>query len=259
MINARLIVVFLRFASFDLAHNIVNIKPPLPRRREPNFVQQEPSEIGSPPARGRGTFGLMFSSCLIAVSIAGCTSIATPDNALPKIISVEEWGGTRTVKSIADGAKKHVPVNITLHHGGVAFLRDKDPGQYLRNLQSWSRGTRMWLDIPYHYLIDLDGNIYEGRDVNIPGDTNTEYDPTGHALIVVLGNFDEVEPNMAQLDAVVKMMATLAKRFNIAPSNIAGHKDFAAKTACPGKTLYPYLQNGYFRQRVQQQLGQSGK
>jgi hypothetical protein len=45
-------------------------------------------------------------------------------------------------------------------------------------------------------------------------------------------------------------MAMLAKRFNISPNNIAGHKDYSANTACPGKSLYPYLQNGYFQRQV---------
>ena len=189
---------------------------------------------------------------IIMMTLAGCATSVAPSFATPTIIAVEDWGGTRlTSTSRSTNSKQHVPKFITLHHGGVAFLRDKDPKQYLRNLQSWSRGTRMWSDIPYHYLIDLDGNIYEGRDVNIAGDTNTEYDPTGHALIVVLGNFEEVSPNQAQLDAVTMMMVTLAKRFNIAPSKIAGHKDYSAQTACPGKSLYPYLQDGYFHKRVQ--------
>ncbi len=166
---------------------------------------------------------------------------------LPRVIAVEEWGG---IRSDTSRGKHHRPVQITLHHGGVAFLRDKDPAQYLRNLQKWSRESRMWMDIPYHYLIDLDGNIYEGRDINIAGDTNTEYDPTGHALIMVLGNFEEVEPNAAQLNAVVATMAMLAAQFNIGVDKIAGHKDFSSQTACPGKSLIPLLKNGYFRQRV---------
>lgn len=196
-------------------------------------------------------YGLL-ATILISLQFSGCTTSTVATNmSSPKIISVEEWGGTRIVKP---DAKTHTIRLITLHHGGVAFLRDKDPKQYLRNLQTWSRNTRMWSDIPYHYLIDLDGNIYEGRDVNFAGDTNTEYDPTGHALIVVLGNFEEIEPNQAQLDAVTNMMVTLAKRFNIAADKIGGHKDYSAQTACPGKSLYPYLQNGYFRDRVAARL-----
>jgi len=192
----------------------------------------------------------------LAALLVGCASLPPPPAkvmAQPEIISVAQWGG-EMVDMSKTTARRHVPKFITLHHGGVAFLRDKDPKQYLRNLQSWSRGTRMWADIPYHYLIDLDGNVYAGRDVNYAGDTNTEYDPGGHALIVVLGNFEDVDPNTAQLDAVTATMTMLAKRFNIAADKIAGHKDFSAQTACPGKSLYPYLQNGHFQRRVTQNL-----
>jgi hypothetical protein len=189
---------------------------------------------------------------VLALALASCANL-TPILELP-IIKVEDWGGTRLSAEARAKAKPHVPTQITLHHGGVAFLRDKDPQQYLRNLQTWSRNTRGWIDTPYHYLIDLDGRVYEGRDVLIAGDTNTNYDPSGHALIVVLGNFEDVEPNPAQLDAVISTMTMLAKRFAIAPDKIAGHKDFASDTACPGKSLYPYLQNGFFQREVAKRL-----
>ncbi|MCA2999568.1 MAG: N-acetylmuramoyl-L-alanine amidase [Rhodocyclaceae bacterium] len=191
-----------------------------------------------------------FVVSLYALLLSGCAVLPKVQTPALRVIPVAEWGGTPMSTDAAAATKRHVPEYITLHHGGVAFLRDKDPKQYLRNLQSWSRGTRKWADIPYHYLIDLDGNVYEGRDVNYAGDTNTEYDPTGHALIVVLGNFEDVDPNPAQLNAVTATMAMLAKRFNISPDKIAGHKDYSANTACPGKSLYPYLQNGYFQRQV---------
>jgi N-acetylmuramoyl-L-alanine amidase len=204
-------------------------------------------------------FGRVAVCMGVAIVFTGCATIGKENGAnakslWPPIINVQMWGGTPIDATRLSAAKKHRITHITLHHGGVAFLRDKDPFQYLRNLQTWSRNTRMWLDIPYHYLIDLDGNIYEGRDINFAGDTNTEYDPTGHALIVVLGNFDEVDPNPAQLEAVTAMMAALAAKHRIPVENIAGHKDYSAQTACPGKSLYPYLVNGYFRREVAARL-----
>lgn len=128
---------------------------------------------------------------------------------------------------------------------------------YLRNLQTWSRATKHWLDIPYHYIIDLNGKIYEGRKLEYAGDTNTEYDPKGHALIEVVGNFEEVQPNQQQLDAVVDLMALLARKYHVSIDKIAGHKDFSAQTVCPGANLYAYLQSGYFRQKVALRLAQS--
>jgi hypothetical protein len=168
-----------------------------------------------------------------------------------EIISVNQWGGTPVNGSLA---KKHSIKFITLHHQGEPFPRDRDPKEYLRNLQSWSRSEKKWIDIPYHYIIDLDGKIYEGRNILFAGDTNTEYDPTGHALIEVVGNFEEVEPNELQLNAVVKTMAWLALKYNIPVELIRGHKDYSAITVCPGKNLYRYLENGYFHENVKKIL-----
>lgn len=203
----------------------------------------------NPLTSGLGWLGVV----LALVLLSGC-STAPKEAVAPKVVTIEEWGGVR-VDMRATNAREHVPERITLHHGGVAFLRDRDPMQYLRNLQTWSRNTRGWADIPYHYLIDLDGRVYEGRNVLFAGDTNTDYDPKGHALIVVLGNFEEVEPNPAQLEAVVSTMTMLARRFKLSASVIAGHKDFTAQTACPGKSLYPYLTNGFFQREVAKRLG----
>lgn len=168
-----------------------------------------------------------------------------------EIIRVKDWGGTPIDPQ---RAVPHVPTKITLHHQGEAYPPGRDPTEYLRTLQNWSRRTRMWSDIPYHYIVDLQGRVYEGRDIAFAGDTNTEYSPVGHALIEVVGNFDDVEPNQAQLDAVVRTMAMIAQKYRIAPENIAGHKDVSRQTACPGKNLYRYLENGYFRERVSAML-----
>jgi N-acetylmuramoyl-L-alanine amidase len=164
-----------------------------------------------------------------------------------QIVSVDQWGGTPADPALA---RKQEITHITLHHQGEPFPQGKDPVQYLRNLQTWSRTTKHWLDIPYHYIIDLDGRIYEGRRIDYAGDTNTEYDPKGHALIEVVGNFEEVEPNQKQLDAVADLMALLAAKYKVSIDAIHGHKDYSAQTVCPGAKLYRYLQDGYFRQKV---------
>jgi len=169
------------------------------------------------------------------------------------IVPVSVWGGT---PADATQAHRHTITHITLHHQGEPYKPGTDPQQYLRNLQTWSRNTKHWLDIPYHYIIDLDGHIYEGRKIDYAGDTNTEYDPTGHALIEVVGNFEEVQPNQQQLDAVVRLMAMLAKKYGVTLDHIASHRDFSKQTVCPGANLYRYVQDGYFRHKVALRLAQ---
>lgn len=166
-----------------------------------------------------------------------------------KIMPVAAWGGTPAVATAERPLKSHRISHITLHHQGETFPPGKDVQAYLRNLQTWSRGVRGWVDSPYHYVIDLDGKTYAGRDINIPGDTNTAYNPAGHALIEVVGNYENIEPSDAQLEAIAQMMAWVAIKHNIPIEKIASHKDYAS-TACPGKNLYRYIENGFFKRRV---------
>lgn len=191
---------------------------------------------------------------ILFVVVALATGCATQEYARavsPEIVSATRWGATPANEALA---RRHVISHITLHHQGLAFPRGKDPQQYLRDLQSWSRKSKQWIDVPYHYVIDLDGLIYEGRDIRFAGDTNTAYDPAGHALIEVVGNFEEVEPNRAQLAAVADLMALLVRRYAVPVENIRGHRDVAPGTECPGKNLYRYLENGFFHAEVRARM-----
>ena len=149
---------------------------------------------------------------------------------------------------------QHSINKITIHHGGEEFAEDKDMIQYLRNLQSWSRSEKKWIDIPYHFMIDLKGNIYEARPINYPGDTNTDYDVTGHALICVVGNYEVQTIKPIQLKSLTKLVAFLKQKYHVELKNIKGHKDYTTQTVCPGKDLYKYLADGSFLKMVEAEL-----
>ena len=158
---------------------------------------------------------------------------------------------------VAGGAGLRVRVphritSITLHHEGSPgpLLRTDDPVAKLRALQSWGERDRNWWDVPYHYLIDLDGHVYEGRDWHYMGETNTTYDPTGHLLISILGNYNKQEPTPAQLDAIADVMAWAVEKFDVPLDSIRGHYQYA-ETDCPGKNLRKYLEDGTFRRMVE--------
>jgi hypothetical protein len=200
------------------------------------------------------TRSALFAAAVTALFLVeGCASSSrfSLSDVEDDIITVADWGGTPPAKA---PAKKQKITHITLHHQGEPFPRGKDPVQYLRNLQKWSRSEKKWIDIPYHYIIDLEGKIYEGRNIRYAGDTNTDYDPTGHALIEVVGNFEEVKPNQLQMDAVVRMMSYLSVKYKVPVDSIRAHKDYSSKTVCPGKNLYQYIENGYIKEQVQMNL-----
>jgi uncharacterized protein YbbC (DUF1343 family) len=155
-----------------------------------------------------------------------------------KIITRDQWGWQPADITLP----QHQITKITLHHGGEFFAEDKDVVQYLKNLQSWSRADKGWMDIPYHFMIDLEGNIYEARSLNYPGDTNTDYDVRGHALICVMGNYEVQKLKKEQLKSVVDLIVFIAGQHNVSLAEIKAHKDYTS-TLCPGKDFYRFIRN----------------
>ena len=153
----------------------------------------------------------------------------------------------------------HRITHVTLHHTGSAEpLRPQDdPVAKLRGLQAWGASARNWWDVPYHYLLDLDGRIYEGRDWRYMGETNTTYDPGGHFLISVIGNYERQEPTPAQLASIADLMAWALREFDLPIERIGGHYDYAS-TGCPGQHLRKYLEDGTLRRMVGDRLRASG-
>lgn len=170
----------------------------------------------------------------------------------PAVISVAEWNGKAPTGEI----ESHEITHITVHHAGVVFPEDKDPYEYMRGLQKFSQVDKEWIDIPYHYTIDMEGNIFENRPLKYPGDTNTEYDPTGHALIHVVGNYEVQEVRPEQIKAIAHLSAWLAREYNVPMDHIASHKDHSDQTVCPGKDLYKYFEDGTIKKEIQALLSE---
>jgi hypothetical protein len=163
--------------------------------------------------------------------------------------------------AIAGGAElrlriPHQITHVTLHHTGSAepLRPTDDPVAKLRGLQSWGAAERNWWDVPYHFLIDLEGRIYEGRDYRYMGETNTTYDPAGHFLISVIGNYERQEATPAQVEAIADLMAWALGKHNLPLDRIGGHYNYAS-TGCPGSQLRKYLEDGTFRRKVATRLG----
>lgn len=184
---------------------------------------------------------------LLLLLLCSCTlprDVANPPADL-KVLSRAEWGANPPVTVM----KRHTLTRITIHHTATPQKPERALKDKLQALQKFSQNPGVlgngkpklaWPDVPYHYYIAADGEVAEGRDVNFVGDTNTEYDPTGHALVVLEGNFEVEQPTATQLASLRKMIAWLAARFHVPAEKIRGHKDFAS-TLCPGKNLHDML------------------
>lgn len=148
----------------------------------------------------------------------------------------------------------HTIARLTIHHSGVTFRDNRTAPATLRAIQA-DHQSRGWPDIAYHLLIDRHGNLYGGRPASAVGNSNTAYDPTGHLLVMCLGNFEVQRVPDAQFSALVDVLAWACTRFGVAPSTIAGHRDYVA-TACPGRNLYRWIADGTVRGRVARRVDQ---
>lgn len=159
----------------------------------------------------------------------------------PNIVSRQAWGAKEPVGEM----KRHTPAFLTIHHTASPQKRRASLEEKMRSLQAFSQsagtlagGRRKppWPDVPYHFYVSVDGRIAEARDINFVGDTNTDYDPAGHILIVLEGNFEKEQPSAQQLRALTELSLWLAVTWKVPASKIKGHNDYAA-TACPGRNL----------------------
>lgn len=169
----------------------------------------------------------------------------------PEIISRKSWNAK---KPIGKG-KRHKIKFITIHHTASKQKTKLSIEKKLRNLQNFSQSNAklangktkpVWFDIPYHFYIASNGKIGEARQIDFAGDTNTNYDPTGHALIVLEGNFEKEKPTANQIESMKNLTLWLANKYNVSLSNVKAHNDYT-KTACPGKNLKKLLSANIFK------------
>lgn len=172
---------------------------------------------------------------------------------MPIIISRAEWGarpldleepeefGAFDAQTNPEGVLtysddlKQVLNTIVIHHSAFA---DGGPVE----VQELHMDRRGFADVAYHFLIDSDGVIYEGREINIRG-AHVQGFNTGSIGIVLLGNFNEEQSNDIQLASLRALVDHLRYTYEI--RYLAGHKDYPNQspdgTECPGDNLYPLL------------------
>ncbi len=185
------------------------------------------------------------------------------------IISRQEWGANETYRFDSNNndlwpAEYYTPKKFIIHHTAGEGANN-DPMATIRAIQYWHAVGRGWGDIGYNYIIDSQGNIYDGR-------SGGEGVVGGHAYmnnrnsigIAILGCYEN-NPNdkatstcntpdkltEATLTALNKLIAKKSQEFNIDPlgqsefngkmlPNILGHKD-VGNTNCPGNLIYDSL------------------
>lgn len=145
---------------------------------------------------------------------------------------------------------------LAVHHTATSANLD-NPRQAIRNIQYYHGIKRGWGDIGYNFIIDRQGNIYEGRDggTNVIGGHSQEINKVSVG-ISLLGNYQEGDVPEATLESLAKLLNSLADDYDLDVNDydsyedrsypvLGGHSDYSA-TSCPGiygRSFLPLLRN----------------
>ena len=127
---------------------------------------------------------------------------------------------------------------LTIHHAGLGTpTTDRDRASSIRMLTSIRNGHvgNGWADIGYHYVIDVAGNVWEGRPVRYQG-AHVRNNNENNVGVMVMGNFDLQRPSSEQLSSLQRTLAALKRHYGVSTGAIKSHQEINP-TRCPGKSL----------------------
>jgi hypothetical protein len=207
------------------------------------------------------------------------------DYPVPRIVTRAEWGADESLRRAGPTFDASV-TKLVVHHTVTPSPAD-DSASWIRQIYREQTSTQ-WTDIAYHWVVDVNGTVYEGRWArDYPHGTApngedpfgrsvhggaTEGHNTGTIAVAVLGNYMGAPPTPATLDSIVDLFTWKAMRWGIDPlgatpyhndsggyeilPNIVGHRE-CSPTLCPGNMLQMHISE--IRRRVAQRVAGGGR
>jgi hypothetical protein len=204
-----------------------------------------------------------------ATTAPGTTATAGVPAPPATILGRADWKADEHLRG--RGAQYDTKVEkIVVHHTGTPSEEPDWPAE----VRAIYRNTvkRGYRDMPYHWLVDPDGYVYEGRWSKrlAPGATPDGEDARGRSVrgghakshnartigIAMLGTFDDHRPTDVALDALIALVAWKCARWGIDPvgatpyrlsngtdqviPNICPHRRVRS-TDCPGRAVVDLL------------------
>lgn len=169
---------------------------------------------------------------------------------IPEMLNRSQWCPHNNCPSFVFSTNNS-PTHLIVHHT-AGTNQSTNWSAVVRSIWNQHVNINGWSDIGYHYLIDPDGVIYQGRTDEQVG---AHFCATNSSTlgICVMGNFDLLEPaepalysllNLVAGKSCEKMIHPVGQSFHppsgLALNHISGHRDGCA-TQCPGAFLYPLL------------------
>jgi len=198
----------------------------------------------------------------------------------PNIVSRAQWGADETWRDPVPRMGTKIVAGFVHHTASTNDYTPEQAPAQMRALYAYFTKSLKYADMAYNFLVDQYGTIYEGRNACTFGDVNPCDGPSlpvigAHTAglnkntfaISAIGNYDTKEPSNpdALVEAIASLVAWKIAPYGLNPNAnasmistdtsgsskyskgmtaitpvISGHRD-VGKTACPGRYLYPYL------------------
>lgn len=197
----------------------------------------------------------------------------------PRIVSRAEWGADETWRDPVPKMGTTLLAGIVHHTASTNSYTPEEAPAQMRNLYAYFTKSLNYADMGYNFLVDKYGTIYEGRSGCTYGDTicDSATMPVQGAHtaglnantfgVSAIGNFDVLAPENPEVmvESISSLMAWKLAPYGLDPNAnayilstdisgsskysagqtavtqvISGHRD-VGKTVCPGRFLYPYL------------------
>ena len=151
--------------------------------------------------------------------------------------SREEWGGAPSVWT-EDMLKTGIVIHHSVNRRTIQSIEDL----HTSNSSRWN-----FASTGYHFVIGIDGIVYEGRPLGAQGAHAFGHNP-GNIGIALIGNFQpwtfrgNQTPTNEQLLSLVQLVNVLQDGQGISNSDTVTHRNLDPGNACPGENLYRILE-----------------
>jgi hypothetical protein len=199
--------------------------------------------------------------------------------ARPRIVSRAEWGANETWRDPVPRVGSTLLAGIVHHTASTNNYTAAQAPAQMRNLYAYFTKSLNYADMGYNFLVDKYGTIYEGRSGCAIGAVNCESATVpvqgAHTAglnietfgVSAIGNYDVLAPEnpAAMVESIASLMAWKLAPYGLDPNAtanimstdtsgsskyragqvavtqvISAHRD-VGKTVCPGRYLYPYM------------------
>jgi N-acetylmuramoyl-L-alanine amidase len=134
---------------------------------------------------------------------------------------------------------KSMPMRVTIHHtDGHQTMSEAATAAEVRSIQEYHMNGHGWEDIGYHFLIDGQGRVVEGRPAETLG-AHTLGANSNNIGVAMMGDFDRMTPTPAQVQSLTRLVSYLAVKYraNTAEKAFLQPHQHYNDTDCPGKNM----------------------